>query len=76
MISYYGKEVHIEFSFLFKFYAKNKTHISFTGRDLDAAKIVTEVSTKAEDVAISIDEKQPLISRDQVITIDAVSRFN
>lgn len=54
--------------------AKDALKKLFPGRDLDAAKVVTEISTKAEDVAITIDEKQPLISRDQVITIDAMDR--
>lgn len=49
---------------------KYKIEFSLRGRDLDAAKIVTEISTKAEDVAITIDEKQRLLSCDQVITIE------
>ncbi|XP_014771959.1 otoferlin isoform X1 [Octopus bimaculoides] len=54
--------------------AKDALKKLFPGRDLDAPKVVSEYSQKSEDVAINIDEKQPLISRDQMITIDAMDR--
>jgi hypothetical protein len=49
------------------------------GKDPDVPRVVgttpgapSVVSVKAQDVAITLDEKHPLIMKDQVITIETV----
>ena len=43
------------------------------GKDPDAPKIIgTQASVKADDVAVNIDERFPLINKEQPITINTV----
>ncbi|KAK3090409.1 hypothetical protein FSP39_011632 [Pinctada imbricata] len=45
----------------------------FPGKDPDAPKIIgTQVSVKAEDVAVNIDERFPLINKERPITINTL----
>lgn len=48
----------------------------FSGRAIDGGpKLAGQASVRAEDVAITMDERRPLINRDPVVTIDTVSHF-
>lgn len=52
----------------------SKIHLSVTGKDPDLPKIISDgqVSAKADDVAVTIDERLPLVHREPQVTIDVV----
>ena len=51
----------------------HKFILYIVGKDPDAPKIIgTQASVKADDVAVNIDERFPLINKEQPITINTV----